>query len=190
MGEMTPVYKGGTTQELTDWRSETLDITLQDHEWATSRGRTYFTATDQYGREWNWDYKADVKSEAERDWAISYRDKDGISHEYHEKDGIWYDTWRDRYGNEHSVEASDSYILTEADVRGSPDDPLIGDVLKGGPTSIANPPDDPMYTLPPPPVPMVQDPTTGEWHKVEPDPPGHFVTPIDPNQDMPSQYFS
>ena len=168
-------------------RSEKLDITLQNMRTETYHGRTYVQATDQHGREWNWDYIADPKSDAERDWDISYQDKDGIRHEHHEKDGTWYDTRLDRDGNVHSVEASDSYILTEADVRGFPDNPFIGDVLKGGPTSIATPPDDPMYTLPPPPDQVIDQLQRDQSTRiVNPDPPvatrklGYANVPEDP----------
>jgi hypothetical protein len=59
----------------------------------------HYRVTDQYGREWSWTI-IDGQSGAEA-YDIEYRDEDGIWHESSEQDGVLWDEWTDKNGNEH-----------------------------------------------------------------------------------------
>ena len=79
-------------------------IELSDVQEETSRGKVHYEATDQYGRQWQWERQLEDPTNPKGDLlgieGLSYRDTADNWHDVNKHDdGTWHDTWTDSNGN-------------------------------------------------------------------------------------------
>jgi hypothetical protein len=210
MGKMDFSHGVGTAH------SDTMDLTLSNIRHESHQGREYYTATDQHGRVWDWSYTPskygpdhggsepgylDKDHIPDHGWSISYQDKDGTTHNWHEGqpghpvphypwwdggDGKWYDTWTDEAGQQHDRQISGPLEPEPSMVKEAYD--VTPGTLEPEPSMVKEAPPD-VIRLGPDPSPMVKERPSDDLDLTAGPPPsgfgGHFEVPEEEEQNIP-----